>query len=75
MRLATQGDDISVYKAYIKDAKSLKQLSKPFLFSNANNIDLGTMSKHLPTLTEVKEIIIIYIYIYLQVVRVYRQQY
>ena len=70
-----QGDDIGVYKAYIRDAKSFKYLSKPFLFSNVNNIDLGTIPKHLPTLTKVKEMIIAYIYIYLQVARVYRQQY
>ena len=75
MHLATQGDDISIYKACIKNAKSLKYLSKPFLFSNANNIDLGTISKYLPILTKVKEMIIIYIYIYLQVARVYKQQY
>ena len=75
MRLATQGDNISIYKAYIKDAKSLKYPSKLFLFSNANNINLGTISKHLPTLTKVKEIIIAYIYIHLQVVQVCRQQY
>ena len=73
MHLATQGDDIGVYKAYIKDTKSLKYLSKPFLFSNMNNIDLGTVSKHLPILTEVKEMIIAYIHIHLQVARVYRQ--
>ena len=65
MHLATQGDNISVYKAYIRDAKSLKYLSELFLFSNANNIDLDTVPKHLPTLTEVKEIIITYIYIHL----------
>ena len=63
MHLAIQGDNISVYKAYIKDIKSLKYLSKPFLFSNINNMDLGTISKHLPTFTKVKEIIIAYIYV------------
>ena len=65
MHLATQGDNISVYKACIKDTKSLRYLSKPFLFSNINNIDLDTISKYLLTLTKVKEIIITYIYIYL----------
>jgi hypothetical protein len=65
MHLATHSDDISVYKACIKNTKSLRYLSKPFLFSNANNINLGTVSKHLPTLTKIKEMIIIYIYIYL----------
>ena len=65
MRLATQSDNISVYKAYIKDTKSLKYLSEPFLFSNVNNIDLNTISEHLPTLTKVKKMIIAHIYIHL----------
>ena len=75
MYLAMYGDNISVYKACIRDTKSLKNLSKPFLFSDANNMDLGTIPKHLPTLTKVEEMIIIYIYIYLQMARVCGQQY
>ena len=75
MQLNIEGDNINIYKACVRDAKSLKYLSKPFLFSNENNIDPSTMPKHLPILTKVKEIIIAYIYIYLQVARVYRQQY
>ena len=75
MRLAIQGDNINIYKACIKDIKSLKYLNKPFLFSNVNNINLDTISKHLPTLTKVKEMIITYIYIHLQVVQVCKQQY
>jgi hypothetical protein len=66
-------DNISICKAYIKDTKSLKNPSKPFLFSNINNIDLGTVPKYLPTLTEVEEIIITYIYIHLQMAQVHRQ--
>jgi hypothetical protein len=66
-------DNIGVYNAYIKDAKSLKNPNKPFLFGDVNNIDPGTMPKYLPTLTEVKEIIIAYVYVHLQVARVYRQ--
>ena len=58
-------DNISVYKAYIKDAKSLNNSPLPFLFSNANKFNLGLIFKDLPILTRVKEIIIIYIYIYL----------
>ena len=73
MHLATQGDDIGVYKAYVRDTKSLKYLSKPFLFSNANNIDLSTVSKHLPILTKVKEMIITRVHVHLQVAWVYRQ--
>ena len=66
-------NNISIYKAYIRDTKSLKYLSEPFLFSNANNTDPGAIPKHLPTLTKVKEIIITYIYVYLQVAQVRRQ--
>ena len=65
MYLAIQGNNIGVYKAYIRDAKSLKYLSKPFLFSNANNINLDIIPEHLPILTKVKEMIIVYIYIHL----------
>ena len=68
-------DNISICKAYVKDAKSLKDLSEPFLFSNANNIDLDTMPKHQPTLTKVEEMIIAYVHVYLQVVQVCGQQY
>lgn len=75
MHLATQGDDIGVCKACVRDTKNLKYLSEPFLFSNANNMDPGTMSKHLPTLTEVEEMIIAHIHIHLQVARVCGQQY
>ena len=75
MHLAIHGNNISVYKACMRDTKSLKNLSKPFLFNNVNNIDLDTIPKYLPTLTKVKEIIIAYIYIHLQVARVCRQQY
>ena len=62
-------------KACVKDTKSLKYLSEPFLFSDMNNMDLGAVSEYLPTLTEVKEIIIAYIHIHLQVAQVYGQQY
>jgi len=75
MHLAMQGDNIGLYKARVRDAKSLKDPSKPFLFSNANNIDLGAVPKHLPMLTKVKEMIIARIHIYLQVARVRGQQY
>ena len=70
MHLATEGNNISIYKACVRDAKSLKYLSEPFLFSDANNIDLGAVPKYLPILAKVEEIIIACIYIYLQVARV-----
>ena len=70
MHLATQGDDIGVCKACVRDAKNLKYPSEPFLFSDANNIDLGAVPKYLPTLTKVEEMIIARIHVYLQVARV-----
>jgi hypothetical protein len=73
MGLAIQGDNISVYKACIKNAKSLNNPTLPLLFSNANEFNLRLIPKDLPILTGVEEIIIIYIYIYLQVVRVHSQ--
>ena len=70
MHLATQGDNIGVCKVCVRDAKSLKYLNKPFLFSDANNMDPGAVPEHLPTLTEVKEMIIARVHIYLQVAQV-----
>ena len=67
MYLATQSDDIGVYKVYIRDIKSLKYLSKPFLFGDTNNMNLGTVPKHLSTLTKVEEMIITRIHVHLQV--------
>jgi hypothetical protein len=58
-------NDIGIYKACVRDAKSLKYLSEPFLFSDANNIDLGAIPKHLPILTKVKEMIIARVHVYL----------
>ena len=75
MHLATHSNNTSVYKACVIDTKSLKDLNNPFLFSDANNIDLSAMPKYLPILTKVKEMIIAYIYVYLQVARVRGQQY
>jgi hypothetical protein len=75
MGLATQGDNIGVYKACIKDAKNLNNLTLLFLFSDANKLNPGLIPKDLPILTGVKELMIIYIYIHLQVIYVCGQQY
>jgi hypothetical protein len=75
MHLATQGDDIGVCKACVRDAKSLKYPSEPFLFGDANNMDPGAVPEHLPTLTEVEEMIIARVHVHLQVARVRGQQY
>ena len=57
-----------MYKACIKDTKSLNNPILPLLFSDANELDPGLIPKDLPILTRVEEIMIVYIYIYLQVV-------
>jgi len=70
MGLAIKGDNISIYKACIRDANSLKDLAFSFLFSKGNKLNLGPVSGFLPILTAVEELLIIYIYVYLQVMRV-----
>ena len=70
MGLATKGDNISVCKAYIKDVNSVKNPTLPPLFSESNGLNLGPIPSFLPILTAVEELLIVYIYIYLQVVRV-----
>jgi len=70
MGLAIEGDNIGVYKAYIKDANSLKDLTLPPLFSKSNELNPGPIPSFLPILTAVEELLITRIYVYLQVVRV-----
>ena len=70
MGLAIEGNNIGIYKAYIKDASSFKDLSLPPLFSESNGLNLGPILSFLPILTAVEELLIVYIYIYLQVMRV-----
>ena len=73
MGLAIEGNNIGVYKAYIKDA--LKNLTLPPLFSKSNGLNPGPVPSFLPILTAVEELLIARVYIYLQVVRVRGQQY
>ena len=68
MGLAIQGDNIGVYKACIKDAKSLSNPTLPLLFSDANELNPGLVPEDLPILTGVEEIMIVRVYVYLQVV-------
>ena len=75
MGLAIEGNNIGIYKACIKDADSLKDLTLPPLFSKSNGLDLGPVPSFLPILTVVEELLITRVYIYLQVVRVRGQQY
>ena len=73
MGLATEGDNIGVYKACIKDANSLKDPTLPSLFGKSNGLNLGPIPGFLPILTVVEELLIARIYVYLQVIRVRRQ--
>jgi hypothetical protein len=75
MGLATQGNNISVYKACIKDTKSFNNSPLLLLFSNANKLNPELIPKDLPILTRVEEMMITHIYIHLQVVHVRGQQY
>ena len=56
-------DNIGIYKAYIKDANSLKDPTLPPLFSKSNGLNLGPIPNFLPIFTAVEEFLIIYIYI------------
>jgi hypothetical protein len=70
MGLATESNNIDIYKAYIKDADSLKDLILPPLFSKSNGLNLGPVPGFLPILTTVEELLITRVYVYLQVVRI-----
>ena len=60
-----EGNNIGVYKAYIKDANSLKDPTLPPLFSKSNGLNLGPIPSFLPILIAVEELLIMCIYIYL----------
>ena len=65
MGLATEGDNIGICKACIKDADSLKDLTLPLLFSEGNKLNLGPVPGFLPILTAVEELLIARVYVYL----------
>jgi hypothetical protein len=71
MGLAIEGNNLGIYKACIKDANSLKDLTAPPLFSNSNRLNPGPVPSFLPILTTVEELLIARVYVYLQVVRIY----
>ena len=73
MGLATEGDNIGVYKACIKDTDSLKNPTLPPLFGESNGLNLGPIPGFLPILTAVEELLIARVYIHLQIMRVYSQ--
>ena len=68
MGLIIKSDNIGVYKAYIRDANSFKNLALFFLFGDSNKHNLGPVLSFLPILTAVEEFLIVCIYIYLQVI-------
>ena len=70
MGLVIKGSNIGIYKACIKDANSLKDLTLPPLFSKSNKLNLGPVPSFLPILTAVEELLIARVYVYLQVVRI-----
>ena len=74
MGLATDGDNIGIYKDCIKDANSLKNLTLPPLFSESNGFNLGPVPGFLPILTAVEELLITCVYIHLQVIHIRGQQ-
>ena len=65
MGLATEGDDISICKACIRDANSLKDLTLSSLFSEGNKLNPGPVPGFLPILTAVEELLIARVYVYL----------
>jgi len=70
MGLTIEGNNIGVYKAYIKDVNSLKDLTLSPLFSKSNGLNPGPIPSFLPILTAVEELLIARVYVYLQVIRV-----
>ena len=65
MGLAMDGNNIGIYKAYIKDADSLKDLTLPPLFSKSNRLNPGPIPGFLPIFTTVEELLIACVYVYL----------
>jgi hypothetical protein len=65
MGLATEGDNIGVCKACIKDANGLKDLTLPPLFGESNGLNPGPVPSFLPILTAVEELLIARVYVYL----------
>ena len=75
MGLATEGNNIGVCKACIRDVNSLKDPALPSLFSEGNKLNPWPIPNFLPILTAVEELLITRVYIHLQVVRIHGQQY
>jgi len=65
MGLATEGDNIGVCKACIKDADSLKDLTLLSLFGESNGLNPGPIPSFLPILTAVEELLIARVYVHL----------
>ena len=65
MGLATDSDNIGIYKDCIKNANSLKNPTLPPLFGESNRLNPGPIPGFLPIFTAVEELLIARIYIHL----------
>jgi hypothetical protein len=65
MGLAIEGNNIGIYKACIKDADKLKDLTLSPLFGKSTGLNLGPVPDFLPILTAVEKLLIARVYVYL----------
>jgi hypothetical protein len=66
-----EGNNMDVYKAYIRNTNSLKDLAFSSLFSEGNELNLGPILSFLLILTAVEKLLIICIYIFIYKLCVY----
>ena len=60
-----EGNNIGVYKAYIKDINSLKDLTFSLLFGESNGPNLRPNFSFLSILIIIEEFLIVYIYLFI----------
>ncbi|KAM4067942.1 ATP-dependent DNA helicase PIF1 [Hirsutella rhossiliensis] len=58
-----------------RDADGKRQPHEPFLFSEENNLDLGSVPNELPELSQVEEMLIARVHVHIQVFQYRGQQY
>ena len=63
------------HRCFLRDTDSRKQPIRPFLMSTENNMDPGTVPRHLPELTQVEEMVIARAHVQMLVKRVRGHQY
>ena len=74
MGLATEGDNIGICKACIKDANSLKDPTLFPLFGEHNRLNPRPVPSLLLIFTAMEELLIVRIYVHLQIMYVRGQQ-